>query len=186
MKDTIKLSLFLTIVSIVAASILAFANHVTAPIILQRMIEAKQAALGEIIVKADEFKATDESLAFHEQKIYIAKKDGSQVGQAIYVESNGYGGPLQILVGLDSSASVSGIKILKMAETPGLGTKVADKKLMPGKPFTFLAQFVGKNLSAKLKVKEDIVGITGATITSAAVANGVLKAFKAHTEFNQN
>jgi electron transport complex protein RnfG len=78
---------------------------------------------------------------------------------------------------LESEALV-GIGVTTMSETPGLGTRVRDAE--------FARQFVGLGVDAALRVKKDggeIDAVTGATISSRAVADAVRQArdtFAAH------
>ncbi|MFW5891541.1 MAG: FMN-binding protein, partial [bacterium] len=71
------------------------------------------------------------------------------------------------LVGIDSSEKITNLVILSQQETPGLGTRIEED--------SFISQFKGKTLS-EAKLKRDggkIDGITGATISSSAVANNI-------------
>ncbi len=74
-----------------------------------------------------------------------------------------------MLVSLDTDLKIRDVKILHHGETPGLGDQVEDK--------SFLDQFKGKALSQivllKAETKENIQAISGATISSRAVTNGV-------------
>ncbi|MDD5382526.1 MAG: FMN-binding protein [Candidatus Margulisbacteria bacterium] len=91
-------------------------------------------------------------------------------GQAIAVSPRGYGGPIEMLVGVDPVGKVSGVKILSQRETPGLGANIVKPK--------FLDQFKGKSLKDPLEPKKDIDAITGATISSRAVCVGVKEALR--------
>jgi len=75
----------------------------------------------------------------------------------------GYGGKIKILVGVDSSNSIVGTKLIAHSETPSF------TKNFP----TFLEQFKGKNISEKFTLGEDIDGITGATISCSGVTNSI-------------
>jgi electron transport complex protein RnfG len=91
-------------------------------------------------------------------------------GQAIPVSPRGYGGPIEMLVGVDQEGKVSGVKILNQRETPGLGANIVKPK--------FLAQFKGKSLKDPIEPKKDIDALTGATISSRGVCEGVKEALK--------
>ena len=73
-----------------------------------------------------------------------------------------------MIVGMNTYGKVTGIKILSMSETPGLGTQANTPE--------FIGQFLGKTIKSKLKAKQDIDAISGATISTQAVANGVREA----------
>ncbi|MFA4843484.1 MAG: FMN-binding protein [Candidatus Margulisiibacteriota bacterium] len=91
-------------------------------------------------------------------------------GEAVRVAPRGYGGPVVLLVGVSNEKKVVGIKVLSQKETPGLGAKVVERG--------FLDQFIGKGANDPLEPKKDIDAITGATITSRAVCEGVRQAIR--------
>ena len=91
-------------------------------------------------------------------------------GRAISVSPKGYSGPIDMLVGIDPQGKVSGVKILAHRETPGLGANIAKPK--------FLDQFKGKTMNDPIEPKKDIDAVTGATISSKAVCNGVKEALR--------
>lgn len=96
---------------------------------------------------------------------YKAVKDGVLLGLALKTSCNGYGGSINLLVGVGADNKITGVKILEHSETPGLGAN-ANK-------ITFTGQFAGKDLSDAFEVKQDIDAITAATITSRAVSDSV-------------
>jgi len=67
---------------------------------------------------------------------------------------------------------ITGIKVVKHAETPGLGANAESDK--------FTNQFIGKENN--LVIKEDIDSLTGATITSRAVTEAVNSATQLFNE----
>jgi len=55
--------------------------------------------------------------------------EGKVLGYAALGEAHGYGGRLQVMVGMDADAKkITGISIISQSETPGLGTRVAEIK----------------------------------------------------------
>ncbi|MFA5113679.1 MAG: FMN-binding protein [Candidatus Margulisiibacteriota bacterium] len=91
-------------------------------------------------------------------------------GRAVAVKARGYGGEIELLVGIDAKGVVSGLKVLNHRETPGLGANITGTK--------FLGQFKGKKAGDRLEAKKDIDAISGATISSRAVCFGVKEALK--------
>ena len=74
--------------------------------------------------------------------------------------------PIRVMVGIDVNGNVTGVKLLKISETPGLGLKTNSSK--------WLAQFVGGNsFSLDGKKGTAIDGVTSATKSSKAVVNAV-------------
>ena len=89
------------------------------------------------------------------------------VGYAFMTNGRGYGGKIGILVGLETSRALRGIRVISHQETPGLGAKITNAD--------FLDQFAGL-VPDQLVLARDggaIDAITGATISSRAVAEGV-------------
>ena len=166
-KQIIKFGLLLMLVCSLAAAALAYTYAKTKPVIEQRKIEAEKEAIQSIFPQAAEV------------KIVITEKDNFKVvfdqgqkelGVAMKAAPAGYGGPIEILVGVTREGKVSAIMIINQNETPGLGTKITAPK--------FYEQFAGKQ-DKELALKKDsgaIDAITAATISSRAVAKGVQEA----------
>ncbi len=96
---------------------------------------------------------------------------GSLLGYVITVTTReGYGGDIQFAVGVRMDGTVNGMSILDIAETAGLGMRAEDV-LKP--------QFAGKQVEKFEYTKsgatseDQIDAISGATITTNAVTNGV-------------
>ncbi len=87
----------------------------------------------------------------------------------------GYNGEIQLMVGVDMDGSITNVQVLKHMETPGLGSKISDDR--------FKGQYVGKTLeNFDFQVKKDggqVDAISGATISSRAVSEALVKALKA-------
>lgn len=85
--------------------------------------------------------------------------------------SEGYGGDINFSIGIKSDGTVNGIEILSISETAGLGMKAADE--------AFKGQYADKNVESYEVTKtgaaaeNQIDAISGATITSNAVTDGV-------------
>ncbi len=90
---------------------------------------------------------------------YLVMKNGGICGYSATVSPSGFGGPIELMVGISSDGKVVGVDVVSMSETPGLGSKTGNSD--------FLSQFIG----AAGEVKVD--AISGATISSKAVAEGV-------------
>ncbi len=102
-----------------------------------------------------------------EGDIYIISADGTEIGFAFLAIGKGYGGDIDILVGLEDETTLKGIAVIAHAETPGLG----DKILAPD----FTDRFVGVNI-ADVAVPDEggkIDAITGSTISTKAVIDAV-------------
>ena len=177
-KDMFKLGLNLLIISAVAALLLALTNSVTASTIAQRNEQANAEARKLVLESAQDFEQvkdvkTDNSKGVEVSDIYEAKDaSGNTVGYTLKVLPSGYGGTIELMVGIDSAkGQVSGINVVSNSETAGLGAKATDPE--------FSDQYKGKPLEELSVLKNgtpgdtEIKAISGATITSTAVTNGV-------------
>lgn len=94
----------------------------------------------------------------------------------VVTNSDGYGGDIQMTLGVASDGTVKGLEFLSIGETVGLG--------MNAKNDEFKSQFVGKNVSEFVYTKNgateknEIDALSGATITTSAVTDGVNAALK--------
>ena len=184
-KDMFKLGLNLLIISAVAALLLALTNSVTASTIAQRNEQANAEARKLVLESAQDFEQvkdvkTDNSKGVEVSEIYEAKDaSGNTVGYTLKVLPSGYGGTIELMVGIDSAkGQVSGINVVSNSETAGLGAKSTDPE--------FSDQYKGKPLEELSVLKNgtpgdtEIKAISGATITSTAVTNGVDAAIEVH------
>jgi electron transport complex protein RnfG len=88
-------------------------------------------------------------------------------GFVVETQTRGYADDIRIWIGVSNEGTVTGIQIREMHETMGLGqTALTDAE--------FLAQFLRSDGS--LTVGEGVDAITGATVTSKAVARCVTSA----------
>ena len=98
--------------------------------------------------------------------------DSSVMGYVVETVSKGYGGDISLMVGVGVDGTVQGVSILSINETAGLGMNAENPE--------FLEQFLGK--SGTIGVQKngssdtEIQALTGATITSEAMADGVNQA----------
>ena len=97
--------------------------------------------------------------------VHIAQADNTVVGYAFEDTVIGKWGLIHYLVGLDTSGAVSRIIILDYQEIRG--RPIAKPR--------FLRQYQGKTLKDTLQLRKDIDGITGATISSNSLTEGVRK-----------
>lgn len=87
-----------------------------------------------------------------------------ETGYVVQTKVDGYAGDIVLLVGVDNDGTVTGLTVRQMEETWGLGARALTDA-------DFLIQFLGTDGSAE--VGSDIDALTGATVTSKAVARGV-------------
>ena len=163
----LRLALTLLAITSVVAAALAGVNSVTAPAIAQANEKKTQEAIEAVLPGGGEktdFPAVEAGAPVSE--VYKGEN-----GYAVKVMPSGFGGTIEMMVGIGHDGKVLGISIIKHAETPSLGA-VAASKGSNGEGFR--QSFVG--LSGEIAVSKDggeADTISGATITSRAVAAGV-------------
>ncbi|WP_243750592.1 electron transport complex subunit RsxG [Thiomicrorhabdus marina] len=112
--------------------------------------------------------------------VYRARKNGQPAGIILQtIAPNGYTGNIYILLGVLPNGEISGVRVLKHAETPGLGDKIELAKN------DWILSFTGRQLTATndsiWAVKKDggeFDQFTGATITPRAVVGAVKNALQ--------
>ena len=155
------------IICFVAAFILAAAYNITAPNIAVQEKKKEEEAVFSVI-PADSFEKVSEGETVY-YKVYQGEK---LTGFALKMRGMGYGGTIELMVGIEPEGKLTGVRVLKQAETPGLGARIAEVK--PGeKEAWWTRQFKGKQ-PRELNLKH-IEAITGATISSKAVIDIVQK-----------
>lgn len=176
--EIIKNGLILFAITLIAGALLGLTYEVTKEPIADAQAVKQDNALQKVFNNAS-FNEMNE-LSNADNYPYIAKSfeaviDGDVAGYAFkMVTPEGYGGNIEFVVGLSIEGQVTGIDIIKHAETPGLGAKAAEaefKDQFMDKPITLL-EVVKTGASAET----DIEAISAATITSKAVTNAVNQA----------
>ena len=99
---------------------------------------------------------------------YTVLRGGEPLGYAVKQTVQGYGGPIELIVGMRTDRTLAGIHVggADFNETEGLGAKAKEP--------AFTDQFAGK--SVPLTLGQDIDAIAGATVTSRAIVDGVNQA----------
>ena len=165
-KYVARLAITLLLITAVVAAALAGINSLTAPVIAQLKAEKIQNAIEQVLPGGGE------SVAFDDNSGWVSSVYQSETGYAVEVTpTTGFNGAITMMVGIDNDGKVLGISVVSQTETAGLGA-VAAAKTSAGE--TFRGQYVG--LSGSVSVTKDggeVEAITGATITSRAICDGV-------------
>ncbi|MGA1875333.1 MAG: RnfABCDGE type electron transport complex subunit G [bacterium] len=188
MREIFKLFGVLTAVCFVAALALALVHNLTKqPIIRQRRLKVMR-ALSAVLPPFDNEPdkevlclSAESDVQGHKGPItfYLGREGGHLKGLAFKVSSKeGFGGNIEMMMGVTPDGEITGIEILSMAETPGLGARINSPE--------YKAVFKHKALTnVKWALKKDggdIDQITGASISSRAV----VAALKRGLEFFKN
>ena len=178
MKELFKLTVVLTIICSLAATALALVYTITKePIAHQQRLKKLKAIKAVqpdydnepdqdfIDLKTDESAEGDGGLT----RFYITKKGDTPTGVVFMASAVGYGGLIDLMVGVNPEGTITGVQVLRHTETPGLGAKITED--------TFIQQFPERNLQntnwALKKEGGDIDQISGATISPQAVVKAL-------------
>ncbi len=187
MNKIVKNTLILTAITVVSGTLLGLVYEVTKAPIAKAQENAKQEAYRAVLSDADSFEVYEDFDAAEASEIIQAAgytgeditevaegvdASGETVGYVVTVVSHeGYGGDIEISVGIAGDGTVKGIEMLSISETAGLGMKADEPE--------FKEQFQDKNVEKFTYTKsgekgdDKISAISGATITTSAVTNGV-------------
>ena len=172
----IRLGLILCAYAVVACAMLALVNNFTAPKIAENQTKKVSAAMQEFFPESGlSFETINDFTppvvgAITVDEMYVAKRGNEIVGGAAQVTGPTYDQGT-ILIGIKNDGTVTGLKFLKLTDSPGFGLKANDAtfKLPNGK--TFYGQFEGKNAKDGFVAGQNFDAISGATITSEAVSS---------------
>lgn len=181
MNKIVKNTLILTLITVIAGFLLGTVYEVTKNPIAQTQEKAKKEAWQAVFsdVKLDDFKAEDvdqkaADKAVKDMGTNATVDEVCTAGDKGYVitttDKDGFGGNIQITVGIKKDGTVNGVSILSISETAGLGMKATEP--------SFYNQYVGKKTDKFVVSKdggdgEKIDALSGATITSRAVTGAV-------------
>lgn len=202
MSDIIKLTLALCIIAALAGLAIGFTYSKTESAIAAQQQQAQNSALQNVLPTADTVitRSGQEPLP---QTYWEARLDSHVIAYAFLVSSRGYSSDIRMMIGVDTNGTIMGLTVMEQAETPGLGTRVvelpATRYIWNGlfgpadtvKPW-FCEQFEGISITqpiamdktaewhamtaqqrSQLEQRNGVTVITGATISTKAVINGL-------------
>ena len=184
-KYLIKLTVTLFLTCVVVAGALGAVNMVTKDKIAAINLEKTQTAMKAVVADPDNSTFSD-ALALTDEmtaaalagggtltEAYEVLVGGAPAGHALKIVASGSQGSIEMMVGLDAEGAVTGVSVVKHAETAGIGTKVVDNE--PNNAGVgVLDQFVGKSAAdAPLNVGSNVDAITGATVSTKGITAGV-------------
>ena len=184
MKEMMKNTGIMVAITLIAGLLLGIVYQVTKEPIAVQEAKAKQEACQEVFADASSFDAVEvaaveesawSSAGYGQEtidEVMMAKDSaGETLGYVVTVTTKeGYGGDIRFTLGVRMDGTVNGISILSISETAGLGMR-AEEVLKP--------QFADKNVEkfeytkSGATSKSQVDAISGATITTNAVTNGV-------------
>lgn len=187
MNQIIKNTIILFIITLISGLLLGGVYEMTKDARAEQERKTTEKAYKTVFNDADSFeevkldeKAVKECLAdggYSESVAYIngvveaKSSSGESLGYVITVtDKNGYGGDIKFTMGIKADGTINGIEFLTLDETAGMGMKAKDD--------SFKKQFEGLNAneydcSVDSFSNNGIDAISGATITTKAVTNGL-------------
>lgn len=161
MKYILRLTLTLLLITAVVAGLLAFVNELTAGRIDELTRQKVEQAMREVL-PAQDYTPLDAALPQGVTEAYRA----GDAGYVVRVAPNGFGGAIDLMVGVRADGTVNGVAVIAHSETASLGANCTREE--------FRAQYAGG--AGPFAVGQDggtIEALTGATVTSRAVTDGV-------------
>lgn len=177
-------------ITLVSGILLGLVYGITKDPIAQAEAKAEQEAYLAVFSGADEFAEPDnkkellagaaevlaaagyDSTADTLENFYLVEKDGQTAGVVMNVTSHeGYGGDINFSMGIDLEGTVTGVEILSISETAGMGMRATEEEFKGQFRDKAVDQFVVTKTGAS--AENEIDAISGATFTSSAVTNGV-------------
>lgn len=114
-------------------------------------------------------------------RVYVGyTADGQPRGVAIVTEATGFADVVRVIFGYDpATGNLIGMKVVEQKETPGLGDKVEKDTLFTRQFDEVSAPILGVKKGRETGAKEEVVMITGATISSRAVIDMINRRLEA-------
>ena len=214
MKNILTLSSTLAVVCGIAAAVLAVAYRATTPAREATLRAVQQAGLRKVLPDFDN-PVTEDAIDITAEDgttvtFYPAVKNGRLAAIAGKGRTTqGFGGTIEVLVGFEPDGRIRAVVITSHSETPGLGTLATERKKQKAitdffvtteseggtnaglAPNAYLDQYNSYTASdySQLKVKQDdgnIQAVSGATVSSRAIADAVQRIAKTYSRLLQN
>lgn len=188
LKNALRTGVILFVFALIGTAILAYTHTRTEPTITRGQLAEKRALLSQVLpatlydndlVASQQSVPPDDLLGTRQPSaLWLARRGGEFSGVVLEaVAPYGYSGNIALLIGIDASGSVTGVRVTAHRETPGLGDYIDRAKS------AWIDQFAGKSLmtpeSKHWKVAKDggvFDARAGATITPRAVVKAVKSA----------
>lgn len=185
MKSTLlNMTAVLFGITLVASAGVGVVNMITVEPIAAAKAAATTAALSEVLPPFDETATEQMTIDELPITVYTATKSGEVAGYAVEsMTKQGFNGVVRLMVGFTPEGTIYNVNVLEQAETPGLGTKMAEE----GNPL--LRSVKGQNpadkklVDGRLAVTKDggdVDALTAATISSRAYIDAINRAWSVY------
>lgn len=166
----IHYGLVLGLIAAISAGILGAVNKFTSAVILENSLKVVNEARQKVLPDANIFKQDELKNIENIEFVPGYSESNEIVGYVAAVSSPGYGGDIHFVIGIDSDAKITGLRIISNSETPGLGAKISN--------LDWQELWVGRDSSYEFNKSVD--AFAGATISPHAVYDGVIRALKTY------
>ena len=180
MKSTLfNMVAVLFTVTLIASAGVGAVNMITADAIAEANAAATKQAISNVLPTFENTEVSEQTIDDMPIKVYTATNSGEKVGYAVEsMTKSGFGGVIRMMVGFAPNGQILNVNVLQQAETPGLGTKMADEDN------ALLNSIKDKKAwEIEFKVKKDggeLDALTAATISSRAYYEAVERAYQAY------
>ncbi|HPI38376.1 MAG TPA: FMN-binding protein [Ignavibacteriaceae bacterium] len=168
MKIVFQMLATLTIIGLLSGGLLSYISGWSSPFIAKNKLKATEEAIYLVQPEGKSYEPVkDPSLEAY--KVFNENKDF--IGYSLVYKGNGFQDKIRVMAGLtEDIKKITAIEVLEQTETPGLGTKILENN--------FRDQFHGLITTPNIgwikegsgeKKENEIVAITGATISSKSV-----------------
>lgn len=166
----LKTAFILALIVSLTALMLAVVNGFTSKRIDENFRIETNNAISDLFTAGKTFEKIDADFRLPITEIWsVGGDEGQTLGYCMFVEVKGFKEEIIFVVGADTTGQCVGIKVLSSAETAGYGSIIAEPD--------YLYQYIGKYKG--LTLNNDIDAVTGATISSRALLEGVNAALAA-------
>lgn len=170
-KEVLIPTITLFIICLVTSVLLAATNLMTRDKIVEINKQSESESRQLVLPSAKNFEDSEDGT-------YAIGKNGSELaGYVFTTKTKSYGGDLKVMTGIDKEGKITGVVLLTISDTPGLGLNAQKesfrdqyKKAAPENGFEVIKSGTASDTQ--------IEAMTGATITSKAVTTCVNDAVK--------
>ncbi len=155
----------LAITLVVAVLVLAYAHSIADQLIVEEDVSPE---MRENLVEIYDDDATFSEFEYEDNLFFVVREAGTVTGMAHVAAGSGYGGEIEVLVGMDDAGDIVGMNVLEHSETPDLGDRVFEDD--------FKDRFMGLGYNDPIEIGEDVQGVTGATVSAEALAEAAREA----------
>lgn len=161
MKKTMYLACFLGILCAIFGGAISYVNELTAPIIAQQAMAAETAIFKELDSEAtfSEIDITSDASGFIKKGYYGKSSSNEYYIYSVSVVGFNTGSSIDFIIGFNKSGDIVLYNVISQQETEGIGSRVTTEEF--------------SSTVLNTKINDSISVLSGATVSSSAVINGI-------------